>query len=138
MTTKIIYQSLIHRFQEPPTSQRKCQDVFVINDDEWTNIYTLPFVCSREIKAQMFQYKINMNCLMTNSRLFKMNIVRDNLCSICMNYEETMTHLFLECNNTKHICIHFQKWWKEIIGNEIILNHKPIVPGLIHIMQIYC
>ena len=49
-----------------------------IYDDEWKHIYTLPFVCSGEIKTQMFQYKINMKCLMTNSKLFKMNIVRDN------------------------------------------------------------
>ena len=39
-------------------------------------------------------------------------------------------HLFLECNNVKHIWIHFQKWWKEITGNEIVLDYESIVFGV--------
>ena len=39
-------------------------------------------------------------------------------------------HFFLEYNNVTHIWIHFQIWWKEITGNEIILDYKSIVFGV--------
>ena len=85
----MIYQILIHRFQEPLTSQSKYEEELDINEDDWRSIYSLPFMCCGDVKMQMFQYKINMRCLMTNDRLYRMNIINDNLCSLCTHDVET-------------------------------------------------
>ena len=80
MSTKDIYQIFMQRLQEIPSSQKKHHEIFDIDEDLWKYIYTLPYLCTKEVKMQIFQYKILMRCLMTNSRLYKMNIVNDNLC----------------------------------------------------------
>ena len=68
---------------------------YPLNEDDWRIIYSLPFMFCRDVKMQMFQYKINMRCLMTNDRLYRMNIVNDNLCSLCKHDVKTMKHLLL-------------------------------------------
>ncbi len=130
VTTKSIYQILIHRFLEPPTSQRKYGDEFDIDTDCWKSIYMLPFRCSGDIRTQMFQYKINLRCLMTKDRLYKMKIVNDNLCSLCNQDIETMKHLFFECDKVNFIWSDFQKWWNEVTGNEVDLNFESIMFGV--------
>ena len=71
MTTKMSYQ--IH-MRKNLTLMKMTGEVFTV----------LPFMCCRDVKMQIFQYKINMRCLMTNNRLYRMNIVNDNLCP-CVN-----------------------------------------------------
>ena len=48
---------------------------------------------------------------------------------VILPYELRGDHETLECNNVKHIK-HFQKWWKEITGNEIVLDYELIVSGV--------
>ena len=71
LSIKMIYQIFIHRFREVPTSQKKYTDVINIDDDEWSG------------RTRICQYKINVNCLMTNSRLCKMRIISNDKCSFC-------------------------------------------------------
>ena len=52
MSTKIIYQILIHRFLELPTSQGKYEEEFGIQENEWSEIYMLPFKCCHDVKTQ--------------------------------------------------------------------------------------
>lgn len=129
MVTKNIYQIFIQRIYKPPTSQKKFSDTFAIEEENWKYIYKLPFMCCQEIKLQMFQYKMNLNVLMTKSRLFKMNLVNDDLCSLCNNNVETVKHLFYDCNKVKHIWTEFCEWWKDICGEQIELDYKSIVLG---------
>ena len=63
--------------------------------DEWKNIYSLPYFCSTEVSMRIFQYKINMDCLMTNGRLYKMKIINSDFCSFCSKFPETMKHFLL-------------------------------------------
>ena len=58
---------------------------------------------------------------MTNNRFYRMNIVNDNLFSLCKHDVETMNHLLGQ---------NFQKWWKQVTGNKINLNYKSIVFGV--------
>ena len=129
MTTKSCYQILIHRYYEKPTSQLKYNEMFDIDDFEWKCIYMLPFKCCHEVKTQMFQYKINMNCLMTNKRLCKMKIVDSTLCSLCSNYPETNHHLFFECDYSKHAWLEFSNWWEVKMNEKVDLNYKTIMFG---------
>ena len=119
MVTKNIYQIFIQRIYKPPTSQKKFSDTFAIEEENWKYIYKLPFMCCQEIKLQMFQYKMNLNVLMTKSRLFKMNLVNDDLCSLCNNNVETVKHLFYDCNKVKSFGLNFVSGGKIFVVNKL-------------------
>ena len=97
MTSKIIYRTLVQRIQKPPTSQVNYKNELNVLDTDWSNIYLMPFKASHDVRTRIFQYKINLNCLMTNSRLFKMKIVDNVNCSLCSNFPETLKHIFWDC-----------------------------------------
>ena len=130
MSTKMIYQIFIHRFGETPTSQKKYSDEFGILDEEWDGIYSLPFKVSIDVRTRIFQYKINLNCLMTNSKLFKMRIISNDECSFCNSHQETMGHVFFDCIYTQHFWTSFIHWWMEISQNEIYLDNQRIIFGI--------
>ena len=68
-----------------------------------------------------------MRYFMTNNRLYRMNIVNDNLCSLCKHGVKTLKHLLFEYYKVKYVWTDFQKWWKQVTGNEINLNYNSIV-----------
>ena len=131
LTTKLCCQIFIHRIYQKPTCQAKFSDDFDIDVDMWKDIYALPFRCCKDVKIQIFQYKINLNCCMTNSRLYKMRIVDSSLCNLCHSYPETVIHLFCECEVAKHIWFDFISWWDNVMGNKITLSSKHIMFGYI-------
>ena len=113
-----------------PTSQKKYSDEFGILDEEWYGIYSLPFKVSNEVRTRIFQYKINLNCLMTNSKLFKMRIISNDECSFCNSHQETMRHLFFDCIYTQHFWTSFIHWLMEISQMKIYLDYQRILFGI--------
>jgi len=130
MNSRCIYRILVKRIFIQPTSQIKYKNEFDIDDDEWNNIYLRPFNSCLEVKLRMFQYKINVNCLMTNKRLCKMNITDSDRCSFCNNHSEDMKHLFWDCNCVKSIWNDFDDWYHRYFNIDIDLNYKLILFGI--------
>ena len=58
---------------------------------------------TNDVKVQWFQYRITHRILGTNSLLNKMKITNDPLCSLCKQSDETLEHLFWECQISKTI-----------------------------------
>lgn len=131
LPTKMLYQFFIQKLKEIPSSQNKYEE-FGIKGIEWGDIYSLPFRACHDIRIRIFQYKINMNCLMTNSRLYKMRIINNEECSLCNSYKETMKHLFYECVHVDNFWTDFKNWWEEVSGNKLYLDYKSIVFGIVH------
>ena len=130
LSTKSCYNIWINRINEKPTSQIKYEVDFGIEDEDWEDIYTLPFKCCKDTKLQMFQYKINLNCCMTNNRLYKMKIVESSLCNLCHSYIETPKHLFCECEVSKSLWLDFAGWWENLMDQKFIMNPKVIMFGI--------
>jgi len=130
MTSRCIYQNLVKRIFEPPTSQNKYTEEFEVNDNEWSNIYIMPFKSTYDVKIRIFQYKINLNCLMTNTRLHKMNLIDSNKCTFCNNHPENLRHLFWDCICVTKIWNDFKIWYKIHVNSDIELNYKNIIFGL--------
>ena len=77
----------------------KWKDLFDLSDKECKNIILLAFKCTINTKLQWFQYRIVNKILCTNSFLYKIGKAESSLCTFCGRHEETIVHIFWECEN---------------------------------------
>ena len=68
--------------------------------------------CTINTKFRNFQYKYIMRILPTNEFLLKCKIVSSSLCEFCNMYNETLKHLFWECQHIRSFWTHFQTFLK--------------------------
>ena len=69
-----------------------------ITQPEWRQIYKICFKTMKDNYLIYLQYKIINQILGTRSLMYKMSITPDKYCSFCNDHEETLTHLFFDCN----------------------------------------
>ena len=73
VATKIICKLFISGKFEPQTSKKLFSNQYNIYDEgTWRIIYSLPARVTTDIKIRMFQYKILINILFLNQRLYYM------------------------------------------------------------------
>ena len=89
----------------PPICKFYFSHFLDISEEEWSVIFDLPFKVTKETKLQEFQWKISHNILYTNHVLFRMNPprVKSNQCTFCGKADETIIHLFVECEFSQSI-----------------------------------
>lgn len=107
ISTKKIYDAMVGKKFVKPRSQQYFHNILKTARIDWKKVYLLPRLVSIDTKTRIFQYKILNNILYLNKRLFQMKIVPSPLCSLCEKTEETVTHLFSECEFSR-------KLWDEI------------------------
>ena len=111
---KLAYTLFIERHASPPQrSQSKWISDFQIYDVDkidWCQSYSLPFLCTREPKLRIFQFKLLHRRISTNRYLFKIGISSSELCSSCENSSETLLHLFWECPQVKIFWNEVKTW----------------------------
>lgn len=106
MLTKDLYALFIDKKYVVPTSQKYYENLFGPNL-KWEKIYTLPRTLTMDSYIQVFQYKILHNALFLNERLVHCNYANTPLCSLCNEANESLRHLFCECEITQNL-------WQEI------------------------
>ena len=86
------------------------------------NAYYLPFLCTRETKLRVFQFKFLHRRIATNDFLCKIGIKQVDSCSFCEETTETLVHLFWKCKYT-------QAFWKKVLEwmSQNIVNLKDSV-----------
>ena len=95
-------------------------------------------------KFRSFQYRLLQRALVTNIQLYSWGINTDSLCSFCKEQEETLVHLFCECNIVKQIWLQFEQHMKVVFedvhlnmnNTNIILNE--IYPKKNHVVNFLC
>ena len=115
LSTKQICSFFVSRIFKPPVAQTKFNREFDIHKEDWSKIYSLPFRSCKEVKTKIFQYKINMDSLMTNVRLFKMKIVDDDSCSFCSNFPRQWCILCMIVNKLKRFGFNLKTGGKGIL-----------------------
>ena len=78
----------------------------------WKDIFVLPRLAAHDTKMRNFQYKILNNVLYLNKKLFQFGLVDSSLCPFCKRNEETIVHLFLECEITKTLWFEIVEFFK--------------------------
>ena len=77
----------------PPTAEKRLIE-HDFDMQERKNIYSLPFLVTKEVRLSVFQYKTVHSIMYTNKILHKMKKKDNPYCPFCTGVERTITHLF--------------------------------------------
>ena len=129
----------------PVKSEEKWKNIYdsIIPEDEWSDIYMIPFKCTSETKLRILQLKILHRILPTNSWLYKCNLIQTKNCTFCQMHVETIEHLLWDCFVTKNIWLQLFDWLKTLnfdikpeTSKDVILGDNQQVICLEHIKLI--
>jgi len=98
---KLNHKSIYNYFVNDVVGQRASNELKIIdkyNFEDIENVYTLPFNVCINSKLRAFQFRCIKDIVFLNDKLYKMNLVNDDLCSMCMVARETPIHFFVECS----------------------------------------
>ena len=98
LNSRQLYSLLVYTHCFTPTSQNYLNELFKSDSFDWKQIYLLPHLVSLDSYSRSFQYKILNNVLYLNKRLFTFRKSTSALCPFCKLSDETVVHLFYECN----------------------------------------
>ena len=120
-----IYDIFIQNIRRDIQS-RWARDLGIIQKDDWENINSTLKEFS-EMKLKDFQFKINNKILVTKSFLHKINIIDNNICSLCREYPETIKHLFFECEKAKQFWNLFKEWLNSVASITVDVNNEKMI-----------
>jgi hypothetical protein len=96
VSSKQVYTTLIANRVSPPCTKFFYENNFNESID-WKFVFTLPAKSCLDTKTREFQFKILHRIVFTKKLLFKIGKTASPLCSFCSKYDETIEHLFLDC-----------------------------------------
>ena len=74
-----------------------CNKVSVPQDINWENIHVTNFMCTIDTRLRAFYFKVFHKTIALNGFLHKIKRKDSPNCTFCNKVEETMVHLFCEC-----------------------------------------
>ena len=95
----------------------------------WKRIHKICFKTLNDNYIIYLQYRIINRIQGTRSFLYKMSITNINLCSLCKEHEETLVHLFYDCNHVLTLWNTLYEWIYNITHIRIIPDQKEIILG---------
>ena len=72
--------------------------------------------------TKYFQFKLLHSRIITNEKLYTMNISSTNMCKTCLTEIDTLRHMFLECHNTIILWNQVENWAKTVTSNSLKLT----------------
>ena len=109
LTSKELYEILISSRTNKVKSVTYFETKFNANNLDWTEAFILPHLTTYNTYLRFFQYKILHNILFLNKKLHLFGITNSPLCSYCNTYDETLIHLFCDCNSTKYLWLQLNR-----------------------------
>jgi hypothetical protein len=126
-----IYGEFIKAKQIEPIIKTQMQQVLDIEENQWTDIFTVPKVI-QDTKIRSFQYKILFNLIPCNLYLKRINKSETDLCPFCPELDD-LIHYFLECPETYRFWTSFKNWWRGLTGgDDININRTNILVGFLN------
>ena len=92
--------------------QKKWEEILTLGLDEakWREIFKLSFIVTQNTKLQWLQYRINQRILGTNTFLYKIKVKDNAFCTFCQEDEETIEHLFWNCESVQASIDEIDSW----------------------------
>lgn len=106
---QVIY-NILNKNDDNPTGMLSWNKKYAISKENWKRIFAFPFKITKYPAMQWFQTCINHNILVTNSYLCKIKLRDDSLCYFCKLEDETIIHLFWQCNKTQQFLKDLTRW----------------------------
>ena len=98
LNSRPLYSLLVYTHTFTPTSQKYLNELFKTDRFDWKYIYVLPRLVTLDRDSRSFQYKFLNNFLYLNKKVCTFRISAPPLSPFCKLSEETVLHLFYECN----------------------------------------
>ena len=137
-TAKHVYDVLICKEFVKPTALGKWEEIYHIDENDWSSIFKNPYFCSRETKLQSFQYKIINRIIVCKKWLYNLKVVNSPICTRCSkNTVEDINHLLIECSELENFWCKLENWWNQISSHHIKLSDKHILFGIYYDNKFY-
>ena len=102
-SSKNIYKAIRNNKNRTPTANKRWEkkyDEILDIPSFWENVFTSPFLATRETKLQSLQYKIFNKIVPTRKYLFIRKGISSPACLFC-GEEDDIHHFFLFCNDVQ-------------------------------------
>ena len=129
---KFVYKDLLNKTKRQHTAKHETWiQVFnkSISSEEWSQIYTRAKSCTKDTKLIAFNFKLIHRIIATNDFLKRINISEDNKCTFCKSENESIEHLFYDCNITSQFWYRFIDHFAPFYPNIAHLSKKEIFLG---------
>ena len=108
-TTKQLYVMVVEKLYELPICYEKWKEIFDIEETELYRIWTIVNFHWKPSKMIEVDFKIAHHSIFTNTKLMKMKLIDYEECEICENEIESITHLFISCEQLVEFHQHIQE-----------------------------
>ena len=98
--------------KSPDSTKQKWKNDIDINENMWPYLFTIASKCTLDIPSRSFQFLLLHRRIPTNKFAHRIGIADSPNCSLCKKHEETIVHLFYECEYVKH-------FWDQVMGYNI-------------------
>ena len=129
-SSRRVYWHLEEKIKIAPTAESKYEDIYWAPDVWWEQFYLLPRKATLDSKTREFQYKLLHRIIYTSTFLHKMGLVPSPMCSFCGKTEESLEHLFIYCDTSKHFWSSLTEWLYEVDFDVRYLSTFDITFGL--------
>ena len=100
--------------------------ITVPDDIIWEEVHKTNFTCTIETRLRSFYFKIFHNTIALNAFLYKIKRKDSPNCVFCDNQEESITHLFCDCEKVTPIWTYLLNIIKKHINNFNLTNFKKL------------
>ena len=107
----------------------KWKDLFDLSHDECTKLFSVAFNATINTKLQWFQVRILNRILCTNSFLYKIDKADTSLCTFCQRDDETIDHLFWECEEVQTFLSLLDEYCFDTLHYSLQLSKKEFILG---------
>jgi len=94
---------------------------------EWQSLYRNIYTTTNDTVLRIFQYKLIMRILPTNTLLFKYKYVNSNVCDFCNCHDETIEHIFWECHVSQSLWSNLNNFIQENSINGLIRKKEALL-----------
>ena len=113
----------------PPVSQQRWREELNDTDEiDWPYYYSLPFNCRLNARIRYFQYQIIHRSLISNRKLYQLNLIEHEHCDRC-NEVETIQHLLLECETLENLWNDVKRWIREKVKRRFHSDTVSVILG---------
>ena len=110
-TSKHYCTLLISTKAKFPNNAQVLKRDFNLNEEQLKKVFILPHTVSSEPCVRAFQYKVLNSILFTNTKLFKIGFITEDICSFCKSDSETLSHLLFDCLKAKSFWRDFESYF---------------------------
>ena len=135
LKAKQIYSTFVLDKWEKPTAFGKWELDYDVSND-WTNILSLSYSCTRDTRLQAFHYRIVNRILPCRKWLNRLTVVDSDKCLIC-NEVDDIEHFLFNCPTTRVFWEHLERWWNRLSHCRVSLTIKHILFGIYYDLKYF-